>query len=115
MTSSWNELSEKEQLESIYCDLHKDVYGVKARWYHADTVDQARADLDSLQAQAEEVYARDREAQQQAIKAFEELARSYGGFETAKRWQHQAYGTEGDDEFLCHHLGLPYGYFKKVA
>lgn len=110
---SWEELSEKEQLESIYCDLHKDVYGVKARWYHADTVEQARADLAVLQAEAERQWEQDRIAQQNAIAAFEELARSYGGVETAKRWQHQAYGTDGDDEYLCYHLGLPYGYFKR--
>jgi len=109
------QLTELEELESIYCETHKDVYGVKARWYHADTVEQARADLAALQVQAEEVWARERQAQQDAIAAFEELARSYGGVETAKRWQHQAYNTQGDDEYLCYHLGLPYGYFKKVA
>jgi len=108
-------MTELEELESIYCELHKDVYGVKARWYRADTLEQARADVASLQAQAEEVWAKDREAQQQAIAAFEELAASYGGVETAKRWQHQAYNTNGDDEYLCYYLGLPYGYFKKAA
>lgn len=111
---TWEELSEKEQLESIYCDLHKDVYGVKARWYRADTVEQAREDLAKLQVEAEAVWEHDRQAQLLAIKAFEELAASYGGVETAKRWQHQAYNTQGDDEYLCYHLGLPYGYFKKL-
>ena len=109
------QLTELEELEGIYCETHKDVYGVKARWYKADTVEQARTDLAALQVQAEEVWARERQAQQDAIAAFEELARSYGGVETAKRWQHQAYNTDGDDEYLCYHLGLPYGYFKKVA
>ena len=42
------ELSELEQLEIIYCDMHKDVYGVKARWYRAESVEQARRDLDLL-------------------------------------------------------------------
>lgn len=107
------EMTRKEELESIYCELHKDVYGVKARWYHADTVEQAEADVAALQVQGEAVWAQEREAQQEAIRAFEELAASYGGVETAKRWQHQAYGTDGDDEFLCYHLGLPYGYFRK--
>lgn len=115
MVSSWDDLSEKEQLESIYCDLHKDVYGVKARWYKAESVEAAKADLARLQEAADAQAAHDAKAQQEAIKAFEELAASYGGVETAKRWQHQAYGTDGDDEFLCYHLGLPYGYFKKVT
>jgi len=27
---AWEDLSELEQLEATYCDMHKDVYGVKA-------------------------------------------------------------------------------------
>jgi hypothetical protein len=111
-----NGMTELEELESIYCDMHKDVYGVKARWYRAESVEKARADIDRLQAELEAQMAQDKIYQQEAIKAFEELSASYGGdIETAKRWQHQAYGTDGDDEFLCYHLGLPYGYFKKAA
>jgi hypothetical protein len=110
-----HQMTELEELESIYCDMHKDVYGVKARWYKAESVEQARADLDRLQVALNEQMAADARAQQQAIAAFEELAKSYGGVETAKRWQHQAYNTNGDDEFLCYHLGLPYGYFKQAA
>ena len=112
---SWENLSELEQLESIYCEMYKDVYGVKARWYKAANVGQARIDLAVLQAELEAQMERDAQAQQDAIAAFEELAKSCGGVETAKRWQHQAYNTDGDDEFLCYHLGLPYGYFKKAA
>ena len=111
---SWEELTDLEQLESIYCEMHKDVYGVKARWYKAESVEQARADLDRLGKELEAQMEADKKAQQQAIAAFEELVKSYG-FDNAKRWQHQAYGTDGDDEFLCYHLGLPYGYFKKAA
>lgn len=113
--TDWDDLTELEQLESIYCDLHKDVYGVKARWYKADTVEQARADLARLQEAARAQAEHDAQCQREAIAAFEQLAASYGGVETAKRWQHQAYGTDGDDEYLCYHLGLPYGYFKKAA
>ncbi len=109
------ELTELEELESIYCEMHKDAYGVKARWYRAESIEKARADIDVLGKVIEEQMAADKLHQQEAIKAFEALAASYGGIETAKRWQHQAYGTDGDDEFLCYHLGLPYGYFKKVA
>jgi hypothetical protein len=109
------QLTELEELESIYCELHKDVYGVKARWYRASSVEQARKDLARLEEAAAAQAEADERAQQEAIKAFEQLAATYGGVETAKRWQHQAYGTDGDDEFLCYHLGLPYGYFKQAA
>lgn len=109
---SWDELSELEQLESIYCDMHKDVYGVKARWYSAESVEQARADIDRLQASLKAELDREVAAQQKAIAAFEQLVASYG-FDNARRWQHEAYGTQGDDEFLCYNLGLPYNYFKQ--
>lgn len=109
------EMTALQELESIYCDLHKDVHGVKARWYRAANVEQANKDIAALQAQGEIVWALEKQAQQDAIAAFEELAATYGGAETAKRWQHQAYGTDGDDECLCYHLGLPYNYFRKVA
>ena len=109
------QMTELEELESIYCDMHKDVYGVKARWYKAESVEQARADMERLSKELEAQMEQDKKFQQEAIEAVEQLAASYGGFETAKRWQHQAYGTDGDDEYLCYKLGLPYGYFKKVA
>lgn len=114
---SWEELTELEQLESTYCDMHKDVYGVKARWYKAETVEQARADLARLQAELEEQMKRDAECQQLAIQAFMQVVNEHcqGDFDKAKRWQHDAYGTQGDDEFLAYHLGLPYGFFKKAA
>ena len=110
-----HQLTELEDLECTYCEMHKDVYGVKARWYKAESVEQARADIEVLSRALEEQMAHEKKCQQEAIAAFEQLAASYGGIETAKRWQHQAYGTDGDDEFLCYHLGLPYGYFRKVV
>jgi hypothetical protein len=33
----------------------------------------------------------------------------------ALRWIHEAEGSNGDDEYLCFCLGLPYGYFRKAA
>lgn len=107
-------MTELEELESLYCEMHKDVYGMKARWYRATNVEQARKDLAQLEVALQAQIEADKRAQEQAILAFQELVKSYG-FENAKRWQHQAYGTDGDDEFLCYHLGLPYGYFKRAA
>lgn len=114
---TWEEMSELEQLTEIYVDMHKDVYGVKARWYHPETVEQARADLDILQKELDAQMAADKVAQENAIAAFQEVVDQHcgGDFETAKRWQHQAYGTDGDDEYLAYNLGLPYGFFKKAA
>ena len=109
---AWEELSELEQLESIYCHMHKDVYGVKARWYRAESVEQARRDLASLEAARVAELEREAHAQREAIAAFQALVDAYG-FENAKRWQHDAFNTAGDDEYLEYNLGLPYGYFKQ--
>jgi len=61
--------------------------------------------------------AADKKFQEDAIAAFQQVVTEHcqGDVETAKRYQHQAYGTDGDDEYLAYRLGLPYGYFKKVA
>lgn len=109
------EQTELQELENIYCEMHKDVYGVKARWYRAESVEQARKDIDRLSEELRVQMEQDKVFQQEAIKAFEELAASCGGTETAKRWQHQAYGTDGDDEALEYRMGLPFGYFKEQA
>lgn len=114
MSTTWEEMSELEQLECIYCDMHKDVYGVKARWYRAESVEQARRDIERLQAELEVQMEQDRAAQQHAIAAFQALVDAYG-FENAKRWQHDAFNTGGDDEYLEYNLGLPYGYFKQAT
>jgi hypothetical protein len=111
---TWEEMSELEQLECTYCEMHKDVYGVKARWYRAESVEQARKDLESLAQALEAEMAREKAAQEEAVAGFMKLADQYG-FENAKRYQHDAYGTQGDDEYLCYHLGLPYGFFRKAA
>lgn len=111
------EMTELEELECIYCELHKDVYGVKARWYRAESVEQARKDVDSLQAHGEAVWAEEKVREEAAVKAVElrivELVEmGAGDRETAVRWLHDAEGTRGDADELCYALGVPYRYFK---
>lgn len=107
-------MPELEELESLYCEMHKDAYGVKARWYRAESVEAARLDIERLQLVIQDAMVQEREFQEKAIKAFEALVQQYG-FENAKRYQHQAYDTQGDDEYLCYMMGLPYHYFKEKA
>jgi hypothetical protein len=33
----------------------------------------------------------------------------------ALRWVHEAEETNGDDEYLCYTVGLPYGYFRETV
>jgi hypothetical protein len=112
------QMTELEELECIYCELHKDVYGVKARWYRAESVEQARKDLDALEAEGVRVAEDQRRYQEQAALRFERLvsetiASGARDRATALRWIHQAMGTDGDNEFLCHQSGLRYDYLNK--
>lgn len=110
-------MTELQELEQLYCEMHKDVYGVKARWYRAVSIEQARKDIDRLQVELNEQIEQDKKFQQEAIAAFMQVVNEHcgGDFEQAKRWQHQAYDTDGDDEYLAYRLGLPYGFFRKAA
>jgi hypothetical protein len=105
-----------ESLEQTYCEMHKDVHGVKARWYRAESVEQAEADIARLEAEWEIVAKREREEQSAAAVRFEARVAEYvalgaGDRETALRWIHDAEETNGDPEYLCYVSGLPYGYF----
>jgi hypothetical protein len=106
-------MTQLEELQNIYCEMYKDVYGIKARWYRETDIDRVRADINHLQAALSVQMDREEQAQAAAVAAFEQLAK-ISGREDAKRFQHQAYGTDGDDEFLEFRMGLPYGYFKRA-
>jgi len=110
-------MTELEELENIYCEMHKDVYGMKARWYRAESVEQARKDIASLEAALKVEMERQAAAEQEAIAAFMQVVNEHcqGDFDKARRWQHDACDTRGDDEYLCYHLGLPYGFFRQAA
>lgn len=109
-----------EELECIYCELHKDVYGVKARWYKAANEEEARLDIARLQEAGEEIWAQEKKAEEEAAARFEQrvletIRLGAGNRKTAMRWIHQAEETGGDEDFLCYQLGLPWRYFRKVA
>lgn len=119
---SWDELSRKEQLASIHYDYYKDVHGIRPRWMNYDAMSEAdlEAELDQLGREAE-VQARE-EAEQQAhaierleVRIADLIATGAGNRDTAIRWIHQAEDSNGDDEYLCFLMGVPYGYFRKAA
>ena len=115
---SWEEMSVLEQMASQYWDMHKDAYGVRPRginttsWTEADFL----AEFEILG----EAIQRENEARQlaehEAAHAFEMRMLSImtcGAKDRAMalRWIHEAEGSNGDDEFLCYLVGLPYRYF----
>ena len=121
---SWDELSRKEQLEGIYWDMYKEAHGFRPRHIRLDLCTEAEmeADLDRLHAIIVDNELLRKAAEEKAAHAFEMrilsiLACGAKDREMALRWVHEAEGSNGDDEFLCYLVGLPYGYFRvdKVA
>lgn len=108
-------MTELEELRNLYCEMHKDVYGVKARWYQPASVEQAKQDLARLEQSLIASIAADELAAEKAVKEFNEFVRTCPDLQTAIRWQHDAYNTAGDNEFLEYHLGLPYGYLSRLT
>jgi len=118
--ATWEELSPMDQAQCIYWDLYKDVYGFRPRgidtsaWTLADFrkeldfLEQELAIAESQRVAAENIAAHDFEMRIQSL-----MMAGAKDREMALRWTHEAEGSDGDDEYLCYLVGLPYGYFKK--
>jgi len=119
---SWDELSRKEQLEGIYWDMYKEAHGFRPRHIRLDLCTEAEleADLDRLQIIISDNDLQRQAAEEKAAHAFEMrvmglLASGAKDRDMALRWIHEAEGSNGDDEFLCYLVGLPYRYFKETV
>lgn len=119
---SWEEMSDLERASCTFWDMYKDAYGVRPRgidtsgWTLAD-FDREFASLSQV-IDAEEAQRRQSEAEAtvRVEKAIDTLIRSGARDRaTAIRWLHESHDTQGDDEYLCFQLGLPYGYFREAA
>jgi hypothetical protein len=119
---SWEELTTLEQYSSIYWDMYKDAFGIRPRgidtsaWTEADFLAEFK-ELGEIIDREEKVR---NAAQQNAVFSFEKrvdalILSGARDRATAMRWIHEAEDTQGDDEYLCYTLGLPYMYFRKVA
>jgi hypothetical protein len=119
---SWDELTQLEQSREIYWDMYKDAYGFRPRGIDTSswTLEQFQDEFVIL-GQAIDAAEKDRkEAEANAIFSFEKRISDlmFSGAKdraTALRWIHEAEDTQGDDEYLCYTLGLPYQYFRKAA
>lgn len=121
---SWDELSRKEQLEGIYWDMYKEAHGFRPRHIRLDLCTEAEleADLNRLQSIINDNDVQRKAAEEKAAHDFEMRVLSLlqtGAKDRAMalRWIHEAEGSNGDDEYLCYLVGLPYRYFAvdKVA
>lgn len=115
-------LTRREELESIFWDMYKDAHGIRPRGIstHLWDEDQFNREFDRLKMitianellrkAEEEKAAHDFEQRVQSI-----LACGAKDREMALRWIHEAEGSNGDDEYLCYMVGLPYRYFAKMS
>ena len=120
--NTWENLSRKEQLESIVWDMYKEAHGIRPRHINlaAMTEDELQAMCKRLEAEIEMADKARRADQAAAVlrfcKRIDEVIKSGAkDRETALRWIHEADGSNGDDEYLCYLNGLPYGFFKTAA
>jgi hypothetical protein len=119
---TWEDMSELEQAQATYWDMHKDAYGFRPRGIDTSswTLEQFQEEFVILgQAIDREETAR-KEAETKAVELFERrvaelLSTGARDYVMAMRWIHEAEDTNGDNDYLAWTLGLPYQYFRKVA
>lgn len=115
---SWEEMSTLEQYACQYWDMHKDAYGVRPRcidtssWTEADFEAEFVILSKTIDANYKEQLAQEAVAQHDfEMRVLSLLQTGAKDREMALRWIHEAEGSNGDDEYLCFLLGLPYRYF----
>ena len=117
---TWEEMTVLEQYACQYWDMHKDAYGVRPRCI--DTSSWTEADFEAefvILAKTIDANYKDQLAQEEVAKHDFEmrmlslLQTGAQDREMAMRWIHEAEGSNGDEEYLCYLLGLPYRYFVK--
>ena len=119
---SWEEMSVLEQMQCQFWDMYKDAYGVRPRGIDTTnwTEEEFMAEFETLGKVIEREEIARKESETQASIRFEAQIQSIissgaKSREAALAWIHEAEGSNGDDDYLCFLLGLPYGYFRKAA
>jgi len=117
---SWEEYTPLEQAAMTYWDMYKDAHGFRPRGIDTSTwtLEDFEAEFAILSKviEQENILRMEREetAQHEFEMRMQDLLRSGAkDRDMAMRWIHEAEGSDGDDEYLCYLVGLPYGYFRK--
>lgn len=119
---SWDELSDLEQAQATFWDMYKDAYGFRPRGIDTSTwtLDDFTSEFVVLGQAIEREETARKAAEAEAIEKFEQhvtntICMGASNRETALRWIMEASTANGDWEYLCYDLGLPYHYFRKAA
>ena len=110
--------------EDLVSDLHKDAYGFRPSqgfwefWSTASDVEKQK-EWDSLCDALDCTIEQERKEHAAAIKQFNQVLdtlyqHAAKNFEDAIKYLHQAYDTDGDDEYLEYMMGLPYKHIAKA-
>ena len=117
---SWEEMSTLEQYACQYWDMYKDAYGVRPRGIDTSAWTETQFEAEFVQlgktidANYKEQLAQEEVAQHDfEMRVLGLLQTGAKTRDMALRWIHEAEGSNGDDEYLCFLLGLPYCYFVK--
>ena len=117
---SWEEMSTLEQYACTYWDMYKDAYGVRPRGIDTTVWTEAQFEAEfvllgeSIDANYKDQLAREEVASHDfEMRILNLLQTGAQDREMALRWIHEAEGSDGDDEYLCYLVGLPYRYFAK--
>jgi hypothetical protein len=120
--TTWEQMSDLEQAQCIYWDMYKDAHGVRPRGIDTSTwtMQDFQLEFASLQEVIVREEANRQVAEKEAVDKFEQhvtntICMGARDRETALRWIMDASNANGDWEYLCYDLGLPYHYFRKVA
>lgn len=107
--------------DELYSDLHKDARGCRPgdsgfSYWNSLTPKEKQIQWDCLVEELDQRFQSEQEEQKVSIEEFEKRVKETielgaGNRETAIKWIHESMETDGDSEFLCYKLGLPYGYF----
>ncbi len=118
--TSWEEMTELEQMQCQYWDMYKDAYGVRPRGIDTSSwtayAFQVEFEHLALTIQANDIAREAAEAT--AVKNFEQhvintICMGARDRETALRWIMEASTANGDWEYFCFLNGLPYRYFER--
>ena len=111
-------MTRQEELQCIYWDMYKDAYGIRPRGIDTSnwTEEAFVKEFEHLGRTIDENERQRKVSEEKASHDFEMRVLSImacGAKDRAMalRWIHEAEGSNGDDEFLCYLVGLPYRYF----
>lgn len=119
---TWEEMTTLEQMACQYWDMYKDAYGIRPRGMDTSTwtEEDFLKEFEVLGQAINTAEIQRKEDEADAVRRFEVRIQQLiecGARNRAMaiRWLHEAYETNGDDEYLAWNLGLPYGFFRKVV